>query len=154
MDETRSIPKNFSWLIENKLAGSGLPNTEAEMKWILNQKIKSVITLTEQPLPESFTHQVDYLHAPAEDFSPSDLKKIDYVVDFIHQNITNGKSIMVHCAGGRGRTGTILACYLVKYQNYSANDAIEKVRGERPDSIQSTSQEAAIEHYEKFVAKK
>jgi len=75
-------------------------------------------------------------------------------VDFIHQNITNGKSIMVHCAGGRGRTGTILACYLVKYQNYSANDAIEKVREERPGSIQSTSQEAAIEHYEKFVAKK
>jgi len=53
MDETISIPKNFSWLIENKLAGSGLPNTEAEMKWILNQKIKSIITLTEQPLPES-----------------------------------------------------------------------------------------------------
>ncbi len=154
MDETRSIPKNFSWLIENKLAGSGLLNTEAEMKWILNQKIKSIITLTEQPLPESFTHQVDYLHAPAEDFSPSDLKKIGYVVDFIHQNITNGKSMMVHCVGGRGRTGTILACYLVKYQNYSANAAIDKVRGERPDSIQSTSQEAAIEHYEKFVAKK
>jgi len=42
----------------------------------------------------------------------------------------------------------------VKYQNYSANDAIEKVRGKRPGSIQSTSQEAAIEHYEKFVAKK
>jgi hypothetical protein len=52
---------------------------------------------------------------------------------------------MVHCAAGMGRTGTVLACYLVKYQKYSAKDAIEKVRTERPGSIQSEVQELAIQ---------
>jgi len=151
MKKTMSVPKNFSWLIENKLAGSGLPNTKEEMSWILTQKITSIITLTEQSLPESFTQKVDYLHAPTEDFSPSDLKKIDSVVDFIHQNITNDKPSMVHCAGGFGRTGTILASYLVKHQNYSARDAIEKVRRERKGSIQNESQEMAIIEYEKYL---
>jgi atypical dual specificity phosphatase len=58
---------------------------------------------------------------------------------------------MVHCAAGMGRAGTILACYLVKYQKYSANDAIKKIRKERPGSIQSEMQELAITFYEKHV---
>ena len=54
-------------------------------------------------------------------------------------------------SGGFGRTGTILASYLVKHQNYSARDAIEKVRRERQGSIQNESQEMAIIEYEKYL---
>jgi len=60
---------------------------------------------------------------------------------------------MVHCAAGIGRTGTILACYLIKYQKYSAIDAIKKVRKERPGSIQSERQEFVIGLYQKHVGK-
>ena len=58
---------------------------------------------------------------------------------------------MVHCAAGMGRAGTILACYFVKYQKYSAKDAIKKIRIERPGSIQSETQELAITYYEKHI---
>ena len=58
---------------------------------------------------------------------------------------------MVHCAAGMGRAGTILACYLVKYEKYSAHEAIKKVRKERPGSIQSEVQELAIGFYEKHI---
>ncbi|MEK6818257.1 MAG: protein tyrosine phosphatase, partial [Thermoproteota archaeon] len=39
----------------------------------------------------------------------------------------------------------------VKYQKYSAKDAIKKIRKERPGSIQSEVQELAITFYEKHV---
>lgn len=146
-------PTNFSWLINNKLAGSGMPTSSTELQWVIRQGIKSVITMTENPLPESWVQDVKYLHVPTEDFSAPDMEKIDHTVDFIQERIKNGEPTMVHCAAGVGRTGTILACYLIKHHNFSVKDAIDKVRKERPGSIQSESQEIAIGLYHKFLNK-
>ena len=146
-------PTNFSWLINNKLAGSGMPTSSTELQWVIRHGIKSVITMTENPLPESWVQDVKYLHVPTEDFSAPDMEKIDHTVDFIQERIKNGEPTMVHCAAGVGRTGTILACYLIKYHNFSVKDAIDKVRKERPGSIQSESQEIAIGLYHKFLNK-
>ena len=146
-------PTNFSWLINNKLAGSGMPTSSTELQWVIRQGIKSVITMTENPLPESWVQNIKYLHMPTEDFSAPDMEKIDHTIDFIHERIKSGEPTMVHCAAGVGRTGTILACYLIKYHNFSVKDAIDKVRKERPGSIQSESQEIAIGLYHKFLNK-
>jgi atypical dual specificity phosphatase len=144
-------PTNFSWLIEEQLAGSGMPTTFDELDWVLRQGIKSIVTMTENALPESWLEDVTYLHVPTQDLTAPDIEKIDTVVDFIHERINNEEAVMVHCAAGMGRAGTVLACYLIKYHKHSAKDAIEKVREERPGSIQSESQEIAIHLYEKHV---
>ena len=144
-------PTNFSWLIEEKLAGSGIPTSFDELEWVLNQGIKSIVTMTENPLPENWIKEIGYLHVPTPDFTAPNMEEIDNAVDFIHNNILEEQAVMVHCAAGMGRAGTILACYLVKYQKYSAQEAIEKVREERPGSIQSDVQEMAITFYEKHL---
>jgi atypical dual specificity phosphatase len=146
-------PTNFSWFINDKLAGSGMPTSSEELEWVIKKGVKSIVTMTEKPLPESWIKNIKYLHVPTEDLSAPDMEKIDNAVDFIHERIKNNEPTMVHCAAGIGRTGTILACYLVKYHDLSVKDAIDKVRKERPGSIQSEFQEIAIELYRKFVNK-
>jgi len=146
-------PTNFSWLINDKLAGSGMPTSSAELEWVTKTGVKSVVTMTEEPLPESWIKNIKYLHVPTEDLSAPDMEKIDNTVDYIHERIKNDEPTMVHCAAGIGRTGTILACYLIKYHGLSTKDAIGKVRDERPGSIQSESQEIAIGLYHKFIKK-
>jgi atypical dual specificity phosphatase len=144
-------PTNFSWLIEEKLAGSGMPTSYDELEWILNQGVRSIVTMTENALPQNWVEKIGYLHVPTPDYTAPEVDRIDMAVDFIHENISKNQAVMVHCAAGMGRAGTILACYLVKYKKYSALDAIKKVREERPGSIQSEVQELAISYYEKHL---
>ena len=144
-------PTNFSWLIEEKLAGSGMPTTFDEFHWIVNQGVKSIVTMTENSLPDEWVQNIDYLHVPTPDLTAPDMDRIESAVDFINEQINNGQPVMVHCAAGMGRAGTILACYFVKYKKLTAEKAIEKIRNDRPGSIQSEVQELAIGFFEKHV---
>ncbi len=144
-------PDKFSWLIENKLAGSGIPTSIEEVQWIIEQGVKSIITIREEPLDDDWIKDVNYLHVMSNDMGVPEFDDLVHVVDFIHKRITSNEPVMVHCLAGLGRTGTILACYLVKYQNMSADEAIQKIREERPGSIQSFSQEEIIFQFAKSI---
>ncbi len=68
------------------------------------------------------------------------------MVDFINKSISEGKPVGVSCGAGLGRTGTVLACYLVSL-GHSAEVAIGMVRTKRPGSIETETQEEAIKEY-------
>ena len=144
-------PDNFSWIIEEKLAGSAIPTSKEEIDWIKQEGVKSIVTIREEPLEDEWIKDVNYLHVHSNDMGIPEFSDLVNSVDFIHQRITNDEPVMVHCLAGLGRTGTILACYLIKYKDMTANDAIKKVRQERHGSIQSFSQEEIIFRFEKFV---
>ena len=144
-------PYKFSWLIENKLAGSSIPTSIDEVQWVIEQGVKSIVTVREEPLDDDWVKDVSYLHVYSNDMNVPEFDDLVSAVDFIHSRIINNEPVMVHCLAGLGRTGTILACYLIKYEDMTADDAIEKVRRERHGSIQSFSQEEIIFRFEKFV---
>ena len=144
-------PDKFSWLIENKLAGSGIPTSIDEVEWAIKQGVKSIVTIREEPLDESWIKDVNYLHILSNDMGVPEFDDLVYAVDFIHRRITSNEPVMVHCLAGMGRTGVILACYLVNHQKMSASEATEKVREERPGSIQSYPQEEIIFRFEKSL---
>ena len=144
-------PDRFSWLIENKLAGSAIPTSIEEVKWLLEQGVKSIVTVREEPLDESWIKDVNYLHVLSNDMGVPEFDDLVHAVDFIHRRVTNNEPVLVHCLAGMGRTGTVLACYLVKYQNMSADEATQKVREERSGSIQSYPQEEVIFRFEKSL---
>ena len=144
-------PDNFSWLIEGKLAGSAIPTSFEEIKWLVDGGVKSIVTVREESLDDDWMKNINYLHIHSNDMGVPEFEDLIKAVDFIHQRITNNEPVMVHCLAGLGRTGTILACYLIKYQKLSADDSIQKVRESRPGSIQSFPQEEIIFQFEKSV---
>ena len=147
-------PTNFGWVIENKLAGSGLPVSSDEFGWLLEHGVKSIVTVRETALPPTWTEKIGYMHLQVDDYGAPELEEIDRAVDFIDAEIQNNRPVMVHCAAGKGRTGVILAAYLVKKEGLGAWQAIDKIRAMRPGSIQSEVQEWAIEMYEKYLKNK
>jgi atypical dual specificity phosphatase len=54
--------------------------------------------------------------------------------------------VAVHCGAGLGRTGTVLAAYLVA-GGEEARAALARVRELRPGSVETADQERAIEAY-------
>jgi len=46
-----SSPTNFSWVIKNQLAGSGLPLSFNQFKWLVNHGIGTIVTVREISLP-------------------------------------------------------------------------------------------------------
>lgn len=147
-------PTNFSWVVQDKLSGSGLPVSRREFGWLLRHGIKSIVTVREIPLPSGWTKGVNYLHLRVDDYDAPSLEELDRTVNFIDTQITNERPVNVHCAAGRGRTGLILAAYLLKKENLDAEEAVDKIRHLRPGSIQSEVQEVAITMYEKYLKNK
>jgi atypical dual specificity phosphatase len=144
-------PDNFSWIIEKKLAGSAIPTSKEEVDWLKEEGVKSIVTIREEPLDDDWIDDIEYLHIHSNDMGVPEFDDLIFSVDYIHRRLENNEPVMVHCLAGLGRTGTILACYLIKHEKMSADDAITKIRKERSGSIQSYSQEEIIFRFEKFI---
>ena len=144
-------PDNFSWLIEGKLAGSAIPTSKDEIKWLQEQGVKSIVTIREVPLDDDWIDKMKYLHVLSDDMGVPSFDDLKNSVEYVRERIQNNEPVMVHCLAGLGRTGTILACYLIKYEKMSAENAIRHVREKRHGSIQSFVQEEMIFQYEKAL---
>ena len=113
--------------------------------------VKTIVTIREEPLDANWVNEMNYLHVLSDDMGVPSFEDLKNSVDYVHKKIQNEEPVLVHCLAGLGRTGTILACYLIKYEKMSAEDAIQHVREKRRGSIQSFVQEELIFQYAKTI---
>lgn len=147
---------NFSFVIKDQLAGSAFPGSYGTLEDALNeiktQGFTVLVSLTEQPLPQHLIQRYgfEYLHIGIPNFHAPKLPEADKFVQFVQSRMDEKKKVLVHCWAGYGRTGTMLACYLVS-TGLPPHKAIEKIRRLRAGSIETHSQEQAVYHYSAYL---
>ena len=142
---------NFSWVIENEVAGHAKPCSANDLDWLYQQGIRALVRMATNPVlsPSHVAHSgMDDLDIPVPDFTAPSQEALSRMVDFIDNCVNSGKPVGVSCGVGLGRTGTVLACYYAKRYNIrNPKVAINEIRGKRPGSIETPEQKKAVHLY-------
>ena len=137
-----------TWLVDGRLLGCSYPRGERAMRALARQGVSLLVNLHERAHEPArlARHSITETHLPVADFTAPSPEQLEHGVAAIREALGAGKRVAVHCGWGLGRTGTLLACYLVS-EGASVEEAIAKVREVRPGSVETEGQAAAIEAY-------
>jgi atypical dual specificity phosphatase len=150
-EKTQIVVPHFSWLVEHKIAALSYPESEDAFILLWKMGIRALINLAEEPLYGEILKEVDIFieHIPVVDFTAPTLQQVEHALAMIRSCLDRNMPVGFHCIAGLGRTGTIMACYLVG-EEISADQAITTIRKWRPGSIEMLDQERVIYEYERF----
>ncbi|QIW23444.1 protein phosphatase [Sulfolobus sp. S-194] len=149
------------WVRKGIIGGSPIPYTEDELDEWKREGVKRILVLPEEWEIEEAWGSMDYyfhllkekgfefLHEAVPDgYAPT----FDQFLR-IYEWLKKGNANLVHCIGGIGRTGTIIAGYLVLKEGLDSGEAIEEVRNYRPGAVQTYEQQLFLLQLEKMREK-
>jgi len=153
---------DFDWVIKGKLAASSKPDfIEDILEW-RKIGIKAVLVLIEDRelmylgglenyLNILNKHGFKTLSIPIRDFSTPTFEEALRAVKWIEEMISKDNPVLVHCNAGLGRTGTIVACYLVYKEKMDPYDAINYVAEKRPGSLEVYRQIRFVYRFKEYL---
>lgn len=153
-------PAGFSWVVPGMIAGCPMPGVSAPMGYDLdllaNIGITVLITLTEEDIyqAELVAAGLSNVHLPIYDREAPSLSQMHMLLLKMQKLIAQGEVLAVHCLAGLGRTGTVLAAWMIKEGGLSAEEAIRRLRLINPGFIQSAVQENFLAEFENDILRR
>ena len=152
------ITLNFGWLIDGEVAGHSAPTSTDDLVFLKSKGIRALVRMEEEHrvlvTPDQIREQgLTDFHQPIADFTAPTPRQIDRMIQFIEDNVARGRPVGVSCHAGIGRTGTLLACYLVK-NGKTAEEAMQEVALKRRAAVETEEQKQAVREYARRMGKR
>jgi atypical dual specificity phosphatase len=153
-------PKGFSWIVPGMLAGCPMPGVSAPIDYdldlLVGMGITVLITLTEEDLYQGELKSAGLrnIHLPIYDREAPSLNQMHMLLLRMQKLLEQGDVLAVHCLAGIGRTGTVLAAWMIKEGGLAATEAIRRLRLINPNFVQSEVQEVFLAEFENDILKR
>ncbi|MCA9605128.1 MAG: ATP-binding cassette domain-containing protein [Myxococcales bacterium] len=154
-------PNGFHWLIPGVIGGLPRPGVvrslESDLEGLERLGVTRLVTLEEKP---AFADEVlapygiSGQHFPIDDM---DAPPVDAAIELLtgfRSRLAAGEVIALHCLAGKGRTGTLLAGYLLLVSGCTALEALDRVRAIQPRWVQSDAQIRFLSELDQALSKR
>ena len=158
--EPYKLPRFFRWLVPFHIALMSTPRNAFDIEALASPHlaIRHVLTLTEEsPLPDKWFQgrNIKNTFLPIPNYFPPTIEQMDLIIRLFSEE--GNLPMLIHCGGGKGRAGTVAACYLAAFgfakiphdtipaePAMNASSAISALRLIRPGSLETTQQEEFV----------
>ena len=149
-------PSFLYWVVPKVLAGMSMPFLHPERRMrgggqlhdfadelpvLAEDGVGGVVSLLNIPSDFQLYEEAgfDFVCLPVMDGLPPTIEQVNAFVEFVERCRSKAKPVAVHCEAGCGRTGTMIAAYLIK-KGATPGDAIAQVRTVEPSAIETNAQ--------------
>ncbi|MGE8233000.1 MAG: ATP-binding cassette domain-containing protein, partial [Stenotrophomonas sp.] len=143
---SRRGPNGFHWLVPGKLAGCPMPGVvfaiDHDLALLRGMGVTVLVNLTEREMPAErlAPYGLRSYHLGIVDRGAPPLLWAKLLLAKIEVMLREGEVVAVHCLAGLGRTGMVLAAWLIR-EGLTADEALRRLRTLDPGFVQSQEQE-------------
>lgn len=150
LDPLLPFPRSY-WVIPGKFLAGAYPGSDnpeeakEKINALIRSGIRSVINLMEEDevnnngelfspyegtflgLGKTLGLDLTFRRFPIKDLNIPSHSDMNRILNEIDSSLSMDRPVYVHCWGGKGRTGAVVGCYLVRH-GLSGQEALEKIR--------------------------
>ena len=143
---TGAFAASIRWVLPGRLAGIPRPgllrDLEDDLHALRDVGIQRIVCLEETAtVPGSALARfgIEPEHLPIQDMRAPSFAAVRALCTRMEEWLSVGQKVAVHCRGGLGRTGTVLAAFFIQ-RGATAPEALSAVRRVEPRFVQSSEQ--------------